>query len=61
MLKNVCHGFVFVYFSSMLAGQDYGLELPDTRIEPAKGSEHYARVMKALALFGFDETNGEQA
>lgn len=44
-------------------GQDYGLELPGTRIEPAKGSEHYARVMKALALFGLDEsdeTNGEQ-
>jgi uncharacterized protein (DUF58 family) len=34
------------------AGVDYGLELPDLRIAPAKGSVHYARVLEALALYG---------
>lgn len=34
------------------AGLDYGLELPGRRIEPAKGNEHYTRVMECLALFG---------
>ncbi|HEY0960948.1 MAG TPA: DUF58 domain-containing protein [Pseudomonadales bacterium] len=35
------------------AGVDYGLELPDQRIAPAKGSLHYARLLETLALYGF--------
>lgn len=34
------------------AGVDYGLELPDVRIVPAKGNVHYARMLEALALYG---------
>ena len=36
-------------------GHDYGLELPVIKIEPAKGSEHYLQVMKALALFNLQQ------
>ena len=36
-------------------GLDYGLELPDQIIEPAKGSEHYLQVMKSLALYNLKE------
>ncbi len=36
-------------------GHDYGLELPGIKIEPAKGSEHYLQVMKALALFNLQQ------
>jgi uncharacterized protein (DUF58 family) len=34
------------------AGLDFGLELPNLRIPPAKGSVHYARLLDALALYG---------
>ena len=34
------------------AGIDYGLELPTLRVPPAKGSQHYARMLETLALFG---------
>jgi uncharacterized protein (DUF58 family) len=34
------------------AGQIYGLRLPGTDIEPAHGHTHYARCLKALALYG---------
>lgn len=36
------------------AALDYGLELPGIRIDPAKGSVHYGKIMKTLALFGLD-------
>jgi len=36
------------------AGLDYGLDLPGKKIEPAKGGEHYKRVMETLALYGID-------
>lgn len=34
------------------AGVDFGLELPGLVLQPAKGSNHYARVLRELALFG---------
>jgi len=34
------------------AGQVYGLRLPGVEIEPANGRTHYARCLKALALYG---------
>jgi uncharacterized protein (DUF58 family) len=37
------------------AGLDYGLELPGLRLQPAKGSKHYARALEALALYGLGE------
>ena len=40
------------------AGLDYGLELPGKKIEPAKGSEHYNKIMETLALFGFEDESG---
>ena len=42
------------------AGLDYGIELPDQRIEPAKGTVHYKKVMRALALFGISD-NGKES
>jgi uncharacterized protein (DUF58 family) len=41
------------------ASLDYGLDLPGIRIEPAKGNDHYIKVMKTLALFGLDSRKGE--
>lgn len=39
------------------AGQrDYGLDLPGTAIAPDRGHRHLATCLKALALFGSDET-----
>lgn len=37
------------------AGVDYGLELPNLRIPPAKGSLHYARMLETLALYGYGD------
>jgi uncharacterized protein (DUF58 family) len=34
------------------AGVDYGLELPQLTLQPAKGSLHYAKLLETLALFG---------
>ena len=34
------------------AGRHYGLRLPSLEIEPAHGRAHYARCLKALALYG---------
>ena len=36
-------------------GLDYGLELPGVKIEPAKGSVHYNKIMETLALYGISE------
>lgn len=43
------------------AGLDYGLDLPGVRIMPAKGNDHYRRVMETLALFGLADPDGESA
>lgn len=34
------------------AGMDYGLELPGRVFEPARGPDHYRRLLEALTLFG---------
>ncbi|HTR01278.1 MAG TPA: DUF58 domain-containing protein [Candidatus Acidoferrum sp.] len=34
------------------AGVDYGLNIPGTRLVPAKGQVHYATALRALALYG---------
>lgn len=41
------------------AGLEYGLELPGEVIQPAKGSSHYEKVMRTLALFGIPDDAGE--
>jgi uncharacterized protein (DUF58 family) len=33
-------------------GLDYGLDIPGTLIQPAKGQQHYQSALEALALFG---------
>jgi uncharacterized protein (DUF58 family) len=35
------------------AGIDYGLDLPQVTLPPAKGSLHYAKMLETLALFGY--------
>ena len=51
-LSRLCH----CVLQLDAAGLDYGLELPDVKIQPAKGNVHYGRVMETLALFGLDDT-----
>lgn len=36
------------------AGLDFGLEIPGTTIQPAKGPDHYRRMLETLALFGIE-------
>lgn len=36
-------------------GERYGLDLPDTRIEPSHGAGHLHRVLEALALYGGED------
>lgn len=36
-------------------GLDFGLDIPGTIINPAKGSDHYKRMLETLALFGITQ------
>nr|WP_321465075.1 DUF58 domain-containing protein [uncultured Desulfobulbus sp.] len=42
-------------------GREYGLELPGTRLEPACEEKHLRACLKALALYGLDESEKERA
>lgn len=38
------------------AGQEYGLRIPGARIAPGMGEEQQSRVLRALALYGLEDT-----
>lgn len=40
-------------------GEEYGLILPEVRINPDRGESHRIRVLEALACFGLDERLGQ--
>lgn len=39
-------------------GLDFGLDLPGTTLQPAKGPEHYRKALETLALFGMPAREG---
>lgn len=46
-LCQLCRAIIDAHKQNLL----YGLELPNTRIEPATGSKHFQQCLSALALF----------
>lgn len=43
------------------SGLDYGLSLPDKKIDPGRGSAHYNQIMEALALYDLDDSRSKEA
>ena len=55
-MSSGCRGCVFLALKHDARGEEYGLRLPDTEIPMASGDRQRELVLRALALYGLQET-----